>query len=74
VIYLDGLEYLINHNDFQRTLALMDNIKENIAVHNSIFIFPMSSTIFSEREMGLMGKNSIEIGKETRFDFSNLKK
>ena len=72
VIYLDGLEYIINHNDFQRTLALMDNIKENIAVHNSIFIFPLSSKIFSEREIGLMGKNSIAVGKDTALDFSKL--
>jgi len=72
VIFLDGVEYIINHNDFLRTLNLMDNIKEIVALNSSVLVFPMSSTIFSEKEMALLGKNSIEISDKNKPDFSKL--
>lgn len=72
VILLDGIEYIVNNNDFLKTLSLMDNIKEIIGINKSIMIFPLSSTIFSEKEMALLGKNSIRIPKNAAFNKSKL--
>lgn len=73
VIFFDGLEYIINKNDFERTLTLIENIKENIALHNSVFIVPISATVFSEREMALLCKNSVKLPKGAALDFSKVK-
>jgi hypothetical protein len=72
LIFLDGLEFLINNNDFSKTLHLMDNLKEMVAINDSIFIIPMSSAMFSEKEMALLSKNFIEIPKGSSLDFSLL--
>jgi hypothetical protein len=72
LIFLDGLEFLINNNDFSKTLHLMDNLKEMVAIHDSIFIIPMSSSMFSEKEMALLSKNFIKIPKGSSLDFSLL--
>jgi hypothetical protein len=74
VVLLDGIEYIVNNNDFLRTLSLLDNLKEIIALNKSVLIIPLSSTIFSNKEMALIGKNSVEIPKNARFDFSHLEK
>lgn len=74
VILLDGLEYIINNNDFLKTLNFMDKMKEIVAINNSIFILPMSSAIFSEKEMALLGKNAAEIPKVASLDFSKMDK
>ncbi len=72
VVYLDGLEFIVNNNDFLKTLSLIDNLKENIAIKRSILLFPISSTIFSEKEIALLGKNSIRIKKEHDLNYSNI--
>ncbi len=69
VVFLDGVEYIINNNDFLKTLTLMDNIKEMVALHNAVLIIPMSSSIFSKKEMALLGKNSAEISQDVDLDF-----
>jgi archaellum biogenesis ATPase FlaH len=72
VIMLDGIEYIVNNNDFLKTLSLMDNLKEIIGINKAIFLFPLSSSIFSHKEMALFGKNSIEILKDVKFEISEL--
>jgi archaellum biogenesis ATPase FlaH len=73
VVFLDGIEFIINNNDFLKTLNFLDSIKENIAINNSVLVFPLSSTIFSEKEIALMAKNSVHITRNAKFDFSKLK-
>ena len=72
VVLLDGIEFIVNNNDFLKTLNLMENLKESIALHNSVLVFPISSTIFSKKEMALLKKNSVEIQKNSGFDFTNI--
>jgi hypothetical protein len=74
VVLLDGVEYIINNNDFLKTLNLLDNLKEISALFNSVLIIPISSLIFSDKEMALLGKNSIKIAYDTALDFSKLQK
>ncbi|WP_455393134.1 DUF835 domain-containing protein, partial [[Eubacterium] cellulosolvens] len=74
VVLLDGVEYIVNNNDFLKTLSLMDSLKELVAMHNSMLILPISSTIFSEKEFALLGKNSVEIPKNSTFELSKVKK
>lgn len=72
VVLLDGVEFIINNNDFLKTLNLMENLKEIVAIHNSVLVIPMSSTIFSAKEFALLGKNSVEIPKNVKLDFTKV--
>jgi archaellum biogenesis ATPase FlaH len=74
IVLLDGVEFIVNNNDFLKTLNLLDSIKETIAIKNSILILPISSSIFTEREMALLSKNSIEVSGLAQLDYSILKK
>jgi hypothetical protein len=72
IIFLDGVEYIINNNDFLKTLSLLDNLKEIVAINKSVLVFPISSSIFSEKEMTLLGKNAIKINSDFKLDLTNL--
>jgi tetratricopeptide (TPR) repeat protein len=58
VIILDGLEYLISNNDFQMVLRFIDDIHESIVVHDSIFVIPVSTASYNERELTLLERNT----------------
>jgi archaellum biogenesis ATPase FlaH len=72
VVLLDGVEYIVNNNDFLKTLNLMDNLKEVVAVNKAILIFPISSTIFSEKEMALLRKNSTQLNEPLKLDLNDI--
>ncbi len=57
---------------FLNSINLMENLKEIVAIHNSVLVIPMSSTIFSAKEFALLGKNSVEIPKNVKLDFSKV--
>jgi tetratricopeptide (TPR) repeat protein len=59
IILLDGLEYLINNNDFQMVIRFIDDIHESIVVNDSIFIIPVSPASYTEKELTLLERNSI---------------
>jgi tetratricopeptide (TPR) repeat protein len=60
-VLLDGLEYLINNNDFQMVLRFIDDIHESIVIHGSIFVIPVSPASYTEREITLLERNSIAL-------------
>jgi tetratricopeptide (TPR) repeat protein len=59
IILLDGLEYLINNNDYQMVIRFIDDIHESIVVNDSIFIIPVSPASYTEKELTLLERNSI---------------
>lgn len=60
-VLLDGLEYLINNNDFQMVLRFIDDIHESIVVHESIFIVPVSPASYNEKELTLLERNALAL-------------
>src|SRR5207244_7818846 len=40
VVLLDGFEYLVSHNDFGSVLALLHDLNESVAIHESILLVP----------------------------------
>jgi hypothetical protein len=61
VIYLEGLEYLIKHNDFERVLRFSNNIKESIVLNDSILITSLDNSSLDEKQLTLIKENSIDI-------------
>jgi hypothetical protein len=54
VVLLDGLEYLIAHNDFGSILTLLHDINESIALHDSILILPLDPKTVGEQQFALI--------------------
>lgn len=51
VILLKGLEYLITNNDFRTVLNLIQSIKDQVAVNESILLIPVNPTIIEKYQM-----------------------
>ncbi len=54
VVLLDGFEYLVSHNDFGSVLALLHDLNESVAIHDSILLVPFDPGVFNEREIALV--------------------
>ena len=54
VILLDGLEYLITHNDFDTVLKCLQELKDTMILHKSRLIIPAHKDILSPRELSML--------------------
>ena len=54
VVMLDGVEYLIAHNDFSSVLSLLHDLNELVSIHDAILLLPMDPVAFQEREFALI--------------------
>jgi len=62
VVLMDGFEYLVSHNDFGSVLALLHDLNESVAIHESIFLVPLDPSAFNEREVALIRRETRLIG------------
>lgn len=56
VVLLDGIEYLVITNGFVHVLKFLYDIREIVILEKAIFILPISSSAFEERENALIEK------------------
>ncbi len=61
IILLDGIEYLIVHNRFERVLKQLYIIREVVYRHGGILLIPLDPEAFSEKELGFLEKESVPI-------------
>jgi hypothetical protein len=61
IILLDGLEYLITKNGYERVLSLLQQINELIAVKKSCLIVPVNASALKERELALLEREFGEL-------------
>ncbi len=54
VIFLDGLEYLINHNDFPKVLKFIETIHEKIILRNGVLFIPINPAALSNNYLELL--------------------
>ena len=54
VIYIGGLDYLIEHNSFERTLFFMERLTDKIRVSNCILIISVNPYILNENQKKLL--------------------
>ena len=72
-VMLDGLEFLVNHNDFLQVLKFLDSVKETIIVNRSILLLTLSPHAFSPKELSLIRKNTDVIGsRPEKYELSRL--
>jgi hypothetical protein len=53
-ILLDGVEYLVTHNDFTSVLKLISLINERIAISKSRLLMPVNASALEPKELGLL--------------------
>ncbi len=68
VVLLDGLEYIISHNDFQSSLTLLHDLNERMAMEESILIVPLDPNALDEKEFALIKRDLVELGHPTLRD------
>ncbi|MBU2565890.1 MAG: DUF835 domain-containing protein, partial [Candidatus Thermoplasmatota archaeon] len=56
VIMLDGLEYLIHVNGFERAMDFIDSIRDAISTHKGTLVVPANPSVFKEEELGMLEK------------------
>ncbi|MDI6855276.1 MAG: DUF835 domain-containing protein [Candidatus Thermoplasmatota archaeon] len=63
---LEGLEYLITHNDFEKVLRLVDDLSEKTALSKSRLILSVTPETLEEKQLALLERNleSIEVEEE----------
>lgn len=61
VVLLDGIEYLVVHNKFEHVLKQLYIIREILSRHDGILLIPLDPEAFSEKELGLLEKESISL-------------
>jgi hypothetical protein len=61
VILLDGIEYLITNNDFNKTLRVINQVNDHVAQSKSRIIIPVDPRAFDSKELALLERNSEKI-------------
>lgn len=62
VVLLDGLEYLISNNDFNKVLRVIDQVNDHISQSRSLMIVPVDPRAFSQKELALLERNTEKLG------------
>jgi hypothetical protein len=57
VILLDGIEYLILHNDFARTLLFVEYLNDLIGQYPAILLLPINPEALDVKEVALLERN-----------------
>ena len=56
VVFFDGLEYLVTHNGFTKTLQFIQAIKDYAQSEKSILLVPISRQAFTDQEFAFLKK------------------
>lgn len=57
VVLLDGLEYLVSNNDFNKVLRVIDQVNDHISQSKCVMIVPVDPRAFSQKELALLERN-----------------
>ncbi len=57
VVLLDGLEYLVSNNDFNKVLRVIDQVNDHIILSKSVLIIPVDPRAFTQKELALLERN-----------------
>ena len=61
VILLDGIEYLVSNNDFNKVLRVIDQVNDHISQGKALMIIPVDPRAFEQKEMALLERNMEKI-------------
>jgi archaellum biogenesis ATPase FlaH len=56
IILLDGLEYLITNNSFATVMRLLQSLKDQVAIHQSILVIAVNPSTLESHQLNLLEK------------------
>ncbi len=65
IILIDGLEYLITHNNFQSVLKFVQILRDKIATTRSILLLPISPDTLDMKNLKLLQRETKEYSEDT---------
>lgn len=68
IILLDGLEYLINNNDFPKILKFIEAMHEKIVLSNGILLLPINRSAMEVRDFELLENELVHTIKDPSLD------
>jgi hypothetical protein len=57
VILLDGIEYLVSNNDFNKVMRMIDQVMDHVAQSQGIMIIPVDPRVFEVKELAQLERN-----------------
>ena len=57
VMLLDGLEYLVSNNDFNKVLRVIDQVSDHISQSKAVLVIPVDPRAFTPKELALLERN-----------------
>jgi len=66
VILLDGLEYLVSNNDFNKVLRVIDQVNDHISQSKAVMIIPVDPRAFDQKELALLERNMEKLASKAR--------
>jgi two-component system cell cycle response regulator len=66
VILLDGLEYLVSNNDFNKVLRVIDQVNDHISQGTAIMIIPVDPRAFEAKELALLERNVEKLSSKAK--------
>jgi hypothetical protein len=61
VVLLDGIEYLVSNNDFNKTLRAINQVNDHVAQSRCRIIIPVDPRAFDPKELALLERNAEKI-------------
>ncbi len=58
VILLDGMEYLLLHNEFSKALLFLENLNDFVMQSDSVLLVPINPEAMDAHDMALMERNA----------------
>jgi two-component system cell cycle response regulator len=66
VILLDGLEYLVSNNDFNKVLRVIDQVNDQISQSTALMIIPVDPRAFDPKELALLERNVEKLSSKVK--------
>ncbi|HXZ23333.1 MAG TPA: DUF835 domain-containing protein [Methanomassiliicoccales archaeon] len=60
VVVLEGLEYLVNQNDFKSVLKFMSTVRDQIYLAKGVLFVPLDPTVFDEKDLKALEREAEE--------------
>ncbi len=57
VVIIDGLEYLVSLNQYDRMLQFMNQLRDLVVTHDCILLVPLDSRTLSQREVAMLERS-----------------
>lgn len=72
IVILDGGEYLISQNSFDRILSFVHQVRDLVIINKGIVLMPIDKRVLEEKQLALLERNLEVVEPATRFSNRQL--